>query len=595
MTRILGITIGGSSTAALYENGKIVSCATEERFVKKKNYEGYPINAIEFCLNYSGVKPEEIDFIALASHRFDHDRFITHSESNRSVSDFVREMHEYSYPMFYGGVKRDYLDVFKDKIDLAQYPGNFDGMPLEPHNRINYFKDFKKKTISKHLDYPPEKICVIEHHLAHAAYALLGSSLKFDEALVFTADGFGDYSNASLRRFQNGKFTLEYETDICNIGRLYRYITLLLGMKPTEDEYKVMGLSAYSHPRIYKEVLNILEDTLYVDGIEYKYKTRPVDHYFWFQKRFEGQRFDAIAGGLQKYVENLLITWVRNAVKKYGIYNVTFSGGVSMNIKANLEIMRIPEVSYISIPGSGGDESLAIGAIFAFLLKSGVSPDEIETINDLYLGSSFSLKEIDRFIQENNLQAQYNITPHVTPIKVAELLAKGEVIGRFAGRMEFGQRALGNRSIIAAPSRRDTVRIINNIIKQRDFWMPFAPTILYEDCDRYLCNPKRIYSPFMTIGFETKPEAHKDLIAALHPTDFTARPQMLKKEVNPEYYDIIAQFKELTGIGGVLNTSFNLHGLPIVESLSDAFHVMNNSDMRFLLLENILLEKKLTR
>jgi carbamoyltransferase len=590
--RVLGITMGACSSAALFVDGKIVACVSEERLVRKKNYDGYPKGAVELCLEYGKVSPESLDFIALASERVDPDYIITRQGSNRNVSDWVKEMHEYWYPIFYGrGKRRTYIDIFRDKMDFEQYPGNFDSFPFGTPDRIRLFKEFRMDIIVNHLKVSREKVLITEHHLSHALYALLAGPERRSEVLVFTADGFGDHSNASIRRRKNGEFTLEYETDICNIGRLYRCITLLLGMKPGEHEYKVMGLAAYAHPRIYREVLDILKDTLYLDAVEFKYKTKPTDHYFWFQKKFEGQRFDVIAGGVQKYIECLLSDWVRNSIDKYNICNVAFSGGVSMNIKANQEILKLPEVSHLSVPGSGGDESLAIGSIYALLFDKGYDIEDIEPLRDLYLGSYVTKEEINEFIKINDLHEKYKITHSVTPRDIAELLVNDEIIARFAGRMEFGQRALGNRSILADPSNRENVKIINDIVKQRDFWMPFAPTILYEDADRYLHNPKGVYSPFMTIGYDTKLAAHTDLIAALHPADLTARPQILKSETNEDYYEIIKEFKKLTGIGGLLNTSFNLHGLPIVESLSDALHVMENSKIKYLLLEDILLQK----
>lgn len=590
--KVLGITMGVCSTAALFVDGMIVAAASEERFEKKKNYDGYPKQAIDFCLQFGKVTSHELDHAAIASQNIDPDHIITHQECDRSISDWLREMHEYWYPIFYGGTQKSYVDVFKDKIDLKQFPGNFDGFSFGAPDRVARFVDFRKQMVVKHLGVALKKIVVCEHHLSHAAYALLGAPERRPDMLIFTADGFGDHSNASLRSFKNNSLQLHYETDICNIGRLYRYITLLLGMKPGEHEYKVMGLAPYAHARYYQSVLDILEDTLYVDGIEFKYKTKPVDHYFWFKDRLEGKRFDAIAGGVQKYVEMMLCAWIKNAVTTFGIRSVAFSGGVSMNIKANQEILRQDGIEFLSVPGSGGDESLAMGAIYALLLEKKFPLADIAPINNLYLGDQVTSGDIDDFIKINTLTETYNIKSDVSPKDIAKLLAQGEIIGRFAGRMEFGQRALGNRSILANPSKPDCVKVINDIIKQRDFWMPFAPTIMYEDCDRYLYNPKKIYSPFMTIGFDTKPAAHKDLAAALHPADLTARPQMLKREVNPGYYDIIAEFKSLTGVGGLLNTSFNLHGLPIVESLSDALHVMTQSKMKYLLLENILLEKK---
>lgn len=591
--KVLGITMGVCSSAALFKEGRIVACISEERFTKRKNYDGYPKEAIEFCLRYGNVDPSELDHVAFASNNIDPNYIVTHQECDRTVKDWVREMHEYWHPIFYGGRKKRYLNVFREKIDLKQYPGDFKVIPFNSDKRIAFFREFRKQVVSRHLKVPIHIVEICEHHMSHSAYALLGGASRNKKTLVFTADGFGDHSNATVRLFNGEKIILKYETDICNIGRLYRYITLLLGMKPGEHEYKVMGLAPYASPKTYQDILEIFCNTLYVDKKgQFRYKDRPVDYYFWFKKRLEGYRFDAIAGAVQRYVELLLSEWIGIAAKKYKVSNIAFSGGVSLNIKANQEILNLSEVSDLNVPGSGGDESLAIGAIFSLLLKKRFPIEEVAEINDLYLGDQVNNEDVERFIQSKEVAKDFNITSGVTAKDIAQLLAQGKIVGRFSGRMEFGQRALGNRSILANPSDLGVVKVINEIIKQRDFWMPFAPTILYEDCDRYLYNPKRVYSPFMTIGFNTKPAAHLDLIAALHPADLTARPQMLKRKDNPKYYDIIKAFKDLTGIGGVLNTSFNLHGLPIVQSFSDVMVVMNNSNLNYILIEDLLLERK---
>lgn len=304
MKKVLGITMGVCSSAALYVEGSIVACVSEERFLKKKNYDGYPKHAVEFCLRHGGISPEELDCVAIASTSCDPEYILTHQESDRNIKDWVREMREYWRPLLYGeGERHSYINVFKDKIDWDQYPPGFADFPFGDRDRIKLFTEFRRRTASDHLGIPLDKVFIVEHHLAHAYYALLGGPERRRETLVFTADGFGDHSNASIRRFRDGKLELLYETDQCNIGRLYRYITLLLGMKPGEHEYKVMGLAPYAHPRIYGAVLDILNETLYVDGIEFRYRTKPIDHYFWFRERFEGLRFDAIAGGVQKYLD----------------------------------------------------------------------------------------------------------------------------------------------------------------------------------------------------------------------------------------------------------------------------------------------------
>jgi carbamoyltransferase len=241
---------------------------------------------------------------------------------------------------------------------------------------------------------------------------------------------------------------------------------------------------------------------------------------------------------------------------------------------------------------SSSDDSLAIGGLWKANNQSNI---KIIPIKNLYLGRSFE-KELDNFLDDKKITDCYKIIKfnnHNELNKViSELLSNNKIIARCCGREEFGARALGNRSIISNPSNFDNINKINNTIKSRDFWMPFSPTILDSDVDLYFYNLKDFNSKYMTCSFDSKDLAKKHLIAAIHPLDKTLRPQIITKDDNPAYYDLILQFKEKTGIGAVLNTSFNLHGEPNVSSYNDAIYTVNNSELRYLILENYLLEKK---
>jgi carbamoyltransferase len=266
-----------------------------------------------------------------------------------------------------------------------------------------------------------------------------------------------------------------------------------------------------------------------------------------------------------------------------------------MNIKAMMEVAKMDEVQEMFVPGNGADESNAIGACYLVHAKncqdSGIAPNSIPLNRDLYLGPSYSRDDVKVAI-ENHRDKSFKMKEDVLPEEVAKIISGGDPVARFSGKMEFGARALGNRSILADPRNINIVRKINNQIKCRDFWMPFAPVILKERADDYLLNHKNIESPFMTIGFETTPLAQKDLIASLHQGDLTARPQILTEEVNPGYYKLIKEFEVLTGVGGLVNTSFNLHGEPIVNTPEDALHVFFNSGLDYLVLEDVLIYKE---
>ncbi len=218
---------------------------------------------------------------------------------------------------------------------------------------------------------------------------------------------------------------------------------------------------------------------------------------------------------------------------------------------------------------------------------------EIEPLGNNYLGMAFSSDQIEKTLNESNCYNKYKVEKlEDINSKTANLLASGEIVARFEGRMEWGARALGNRSILMDPRNVEKVKELNKAIKKRDFWMPFAPTILKERQQDYLVNPKNIRSPYMTIAFSTTEKGRKELPAATHAYDSTARPQILEKEFNPQYYDLIKKFESLTGIGAVLNTSFNLHGEPIVCSPEDALKTFENSGLKYLTLNNYLVSKK---
>lgn len=581
---ILGVMVGTNSTASLLKDGEIVACASEERFRRKKNIGIYPSLAVDYCLKEGALNPSEIDAAVFDSLTFNYHHWVMDRDGSFSVEDWIREQRLYWYPLLYEKKEVNYYDIFQDKIIPSHYTSEI------VNNFIKQGKDIRPSLLTNHLG----KIKEIKHSVhyeSHHYYGYYMSPIREEKVLSFVIEGWGDGHNASVGIFENGIYRELYRTNLCNLGRLYRYITLLLGMKPNEHEYKVMGLAAYS--RHFQKPLDLLNGTLYVDGCEFKYKEKPIDHYFWFKQKFEGMRFDDIAAGVQKHVEMLICEWVRNWVRKTGIRKIVISGGVAMNIKAMMEVSELEDVEWMFVAGNGSDESTPIGACYRtyahFCAKNGISPNKIPIKKDLYLGPGYSLAEIKSAISKYR---GFKIKENITNKTVAKIISEGHPVARFSGRMEFGARALGNRSILADTRDLRVVRKINAQIKSRDFWMPFAPVILKNRLHDYLINPKNIECPFMSIGFKTTALGSKELIAAIHQGDLTARPQVLEEEVNPGYYNLIKEFEKLTGVGALINTSFNLHGHPVVNSPDDALHVFLNSELEYLLMENILLFKE---
>lgn len=598
--KILGLGLGFLATAAVSIDGKIVAAASEERFSKKKNQEGYPAQAVTYCLRQAGISGADLDLVIVAGNAINPIPWITRNYSSFSIADHVRAQREYWYPTMIEGRKVSWLEVFADKADYDQFPGNWRdilGEEGQDHGDAMW-KRLRPRlfgAIAEHIGVDEGKITQVDHHTCHAAYAYWGSPMRDGKCLVMTADAWGDGVSATIGIAENGRVnrikTIPHDQFM--LGRIYRYITLLLGMKPAEHEYKVMGLAPYSKEVVSEGPYQAFKETMYVDKLDFKWKVRPKDLYFHFRDRLEGFRFDGIAGGLQRYTEEILTQWISNAVAETGVHSVVFSGGVSMNVKANMELHSNPEIHGLYVCPSGGDESLPIGACYHHETSAGTGATSIIPFQP-YQGPDYGPAEVRDWVSERKLADRYDVTPNVTNASVAEHLAAGKVIGRMVGRMEFGARSLGNRSILADPRSVTVVEKINRMIKQRDFWMPFAPTILAEHADRYLVNPKGIEAPFMTIGFHTTDLGREHLPAGLHVSDKTARPQILKREHNPEYHDLISEFCKLTGVGAVLNTSFNLHGYPIVMAPDDALFVFENSEIDAILVADTLIAKRTT-
>ena len=412
------------------------------------------------------------------------------------------------------------------------------------------------------------------------------SPFREKDTLVFTLDGIGEGINGTISIVKNDTIEEVYRTGEANLGRLWKYITLLLAMKPDEHEFKVMGMAPYANEKYANEVLKIFEDNYqYIDGFDFKYRNRPKDIYFFFRKLLEGKRFDSIAGGLQLYTEKLVTKWIKNAIEITGIPRIVFSGGVAMNIKLNKEIAGMKEVKEFYVAPSAADESLALGVFYKYFGKEDTPP-----LANLYLGPKYKREQILEVVSK--YKDKYIVQEHITNKQVANFLADGYVIARFDGRMEFGARSLGNRSILGDPSKSDVVKKINSQIKSRDFWMPFTATILDTRELDYIVNPKGISCPYMTIAFDTTELARNHLKAAIHPYDYTARPQILSEKNNPGYYQLIKEFENITGIGGLLNTSLNLHGYPVVCSPEDAMETFVNSKLDMLLMGDILIKRE---
>jgi carbamoyltransferase len=436
---------------------------------------------------------------------------------------------------------------------------------------------------------------MIEHHNCHiyAPISVLGDNNE--KYLIFSMDGGGDGLSSTVSIYENKEVkTIAKTTTSSSIGLIYGGVTELLGMRSLEHEYKVMGLAAYAkkdyfmktYDKVFRDLVTLNDDLTFTC----KYDTNFIQ--FYLKEKVCVERFDNVAGALQYFTEDLVIKWIKLAIEKTGIKNVMLSGGVFMNVKLNQKIIELKEIDKVFIMPSSGDESNVFGAT-AYFVKNELKRDLKQQL-PIYLGMEYSNNEIEKFIKENQIDTKYKVE-YVENIekKVAQLLADFKVVARFKGRTEFGARSLGNRAILANPSDMKSFYMVNDQIKVRDFWMPFAPSILDSYAEKYLKNYTDKYIPYyMVATYNSSDKFQNECRAAMHQGDKTARPQIVTKSMNEDYYNLIAEFEKLTGIGAVMNTSFNLHGYPLVGTPEQAIFTMDNSDLEYLAIENWLISKR---
>jgi len=376
-----------------------------------------------------------------------------------------------------------------------------------------------------------------------------------------------------------------------SIGLLYSAVTEYMGMKPLEHEYKIMGLAPYVSEEWTERGARLFRDFIRVDGLRFVGSVPSRCYLARIDRVLRHARFDAVAGGLQRMTERWLLEWVRNACEATGLRTVVAAGGVMMNVKANGEIARLPMVDHLAVCPSAADESVAIGC--AYYGYAHLQPDRpFQSLESIYQGV-----ECGRPEAESVLRAAGNAGFQVEDIEgreaqvVADLLVAGKIVGRCVGRCEFGARALGNRSILARPDRPDLIRILNEQIKNRDFWMPFAGSILKRGAADYLEGTEKSYGAHMMIAYATRPARRAALLAAVHPYDYTMRPQVIGDGQNPGYESIIGAVAERIGIPAVLNTSLNLHGKPMAGGAEAAWETFRDSGLEYIVIGPYLLSK----
>ncbi|MFG1294694.1 MULTISPECIES: carbamoyltransferase C-terminal domain-containing protein [Xanthobacter] len=555
-----------SAVAALCQDGTIAA-VQEERLRRVKNYHNVPTMGLEWLVTHTGVAPQDVSVLALAGMP--------------------------TVPLDRAG----WIDVFRRS---AHWQGRLRTAIGQTPLRAAVERKRAQERLDAYvaLGFRPEAIKVYGHHACHAATAYYGQSERTEPVLVLTVDGGGDGLCASVSIGQDNKLKLLHEVPYADsFGTLYAVVTYMLGMVPLEHEYKIMGMAPYAAMSGSRRIADRLHTLFrWVDertpvwrrapGVPHTLHIQPV-----LEKLFFEQRFDNIMGGVQLFTEEILCEFVRRAIAETGIRRLCLSGGVFMNVKANKRIMEMEEVDSLFIFPSCGDETNAIGA--AYLARAEHEGGAaVPPLSSMYLGPEWSATEIRDDLSEWVDRGDIVLSqPDSINDAVVELLMQGHVVGRFAGREEFGARSLGNRAIIADPRNPDVIREINEMVKSRDFWMPFAASVAAEHADLYLRNPKNVAAPYMILSFDTTEAGGEQLKAGTHPYDRTCRPQVVTQESNAEYWDLIHRFASRSGVGGLLNTSLNLHGLPLVHRPRDAVHVLLNSGLNWLAVGPYLITK----
>jgi carbamoyltransferase len=544
------------SSACIARDGDLLFAVAEERISRIKHDAGFPHNAIRACLDFAGVRPDQLDAICAgwpAPHRM-------------LLSD-LKSFANGQFPFNYHNA----LNVTRSFASMAHQNGGF-----------KRFTDCFGPTKAQ--------MRFVDHHMAHAisAYSYAG----FDQAAVVVMDGRGAWEASSIWYGHEGRLNHVLTIPWPNsLGLFYAQFTQYLGFVPNSDEWKVMGLAPYGNPGVnLNEFISLNHETYCVNArllFERGNSTSAIAKRLGPERTPESEiddSFKNIAFAVQDTCEAAMLALVKLATQKTGCRNVCLAGGVALNSKANGKIQASGIVDNIFIQPAASDDGVALGAVFAPYLDGG-GRLPMKPLRHAYLGPEFSDTEIEKVLRTYKLRATKLDDIAAT---TAELLANGKIIGWFHGRMEFGPRALGHRSILADPRDPEMNAKVNNAVKFREWWRPFAPSMLKEVAGEYLEHP--CDSPFMILTNPVRPEKRSIIPSVTH-VDGSARPQTVEKDVNPLYWNLINEFGKRTGVPVIMNTSFNLRGEAIVNTPTEAVRTFFSSGMDLLVIGSYMVEK----
>ncbi len=572
---VLGVHDGHDNGAAVAESGTVLCAINEERFTKLKNDVGFPVNSIKYIVKAAG--DSEIDKIAIA--RIDGAAIFTRLFPVLDVRRRKLFRHEIPKP----SMINLHMSNMIFKLTQEQTPKWLWSRLGKGIGAYAMGARLRKMRLG-------DKIVFVEHHLAHASSAYYSSG--FNEALVITLDASGDGICGSVSIGEKGELTRIKEFRAgASLGILYGAATVACDMRFSEDEGKLMSLAAYSFPSEIKELKEFSRydeakmELVSSSGIRYEFLL--AEHMrntiLWRYSR------EAFAYSVQRYVETQVLKMVRQYIRETGIHNVAVAGGLFSNIIINMLINELPEVKKFFAFPHMGDGGLALGAAYYTDFKEN-GKFSARQINDIYYGPGYSDSEVEAALARHRKakKIDYEEVDDIASYTADRMIDENEAVLWFQGRMEYGPRALGNRSVLAMPNANESRDRINLMIKRRPYYQPFASTILEEEAGRLL-DPCVGKNRFMTVGYKVREGRRADLIAASH-IDGTTRPQMLGEE-NRLFRDLIKKVRKKSGTGALLNTSLNKHGRPIAMSPEDAVWTLLNTGATSLSIGNFFVRK----
>ncbi|MCZ8342471.1 MAG: carbamoyltransferase [Leptospira sp.] len=590
---ILGISAYyHDSAACLLKDGEIIAAAQEERFSRKKHDSRFPVHAIQYCLGEAGISIDDVLHIVFY---------------DKPLVKFERLLETY----------------------LAYAPKGlfsfFSAMPVWLKEKLFLKSTLKKEFSSLSPSKKSPNLLFTEHHQAHAASTFFVS--PFEKSIVLCLDGVGEWATTTAWLGEGNKLTPLWEIDFPHsIGLLYSAFTYYTGFKVNSGEYKVMGLAPYGEPRytdlIYKYLVDLKEDGTFRLNMEYfNYAAGLTMTNDKFHRLFGGpprksestltQKEMDLARSVQDVTEEVMLRLARSVQRETGVKNLCLSGGVALNCVANGKILKAKIFDEIFIQPAAGDAGGALGAALSAHYEYKNHPRKVnpnDSMKGSYLGPSFTNDQIKSSLDKLGAKYTYFEDSKINH-KLAQVLADGNVVGYFQGRMEFGPRALGGRSIIGDPRNRKMQSVMNLKIKYRESFRPFAPAVLADNVSDYFDIQSK--SPYMLIvadvlekhriqmteeekklfGIEKLNVPRSSLPSITH-VDYSARIQTVHKDTNPKFYSLIEEFKKITDCPVMVNTSFNVRGEPIVSTPEDAYRCFMRTEMDFLVLENYILDKK---